>query len=118
MKKTLLILSIITAISAFSAAQAEESKDCSIAPEVAKYVEPQLPNDVLTPGETGKVIVKCAISEDGELIGVKTLSSSHEALTEVVMQALEKWEFKAATLNGEPVRATVDIPFSFALAKK
>jgi len=121
MKKALFFFTILTALGGSTLlgteTKAEAGQDCCLAPEVAKYVEPSLPEDVLAAGETGKVVVKCAINEDGELVGIKTLASTHEELTEVVMEALKEWEFKAATLNGEPIRANVDIPFNFSLAK-
>ena len=84
---------------------------------MVKAEEPVLPRKLLKPGESAEIIIRCAIDEKGELVNVRTITTTHKELEKVVMKSLENWEFRAAMLNGKPLKSRVDIPFKFVLAR-
>ncbi len=88
-----------------------------VGPITAKTEQPVLPRNLLKPGESAEIVICCAIDEDGDLVNARTISTTHKELEKVVIESLEKWEFRPAMLNGKPVRSRVDIPFKFVLAK-
>ncbi|MDA0349408.1 MAG: TonB family protein [Verrucomicrobia bacterium] len=98
------------------------AEDCEVscckAPTVVNYSKPEIPADMLKSGETAEIVLRCAIDEKGQLIGVKTLSTSHDKLEAVVLAAVQHWTFDASLEKGEPQRATVNIPFKFTVASK
>ena len=119
MKKTILSLLVTCLISPFGLlAEGDCETTCCKAPEVVKYTQPELPQELLKPGETAQIVLRCAIGAKGELIGAKAVSSSHEALEEVVVAAVKNWKFDASLEKGEAQRATIDIPFQFTVAAK
>jgi TonB family protein len=94
------------------------NSECCKAPSVVKFSQPQLPSDLLKPGETAEIIIRCAIDEDGKLVGTKTISSSHQVLESIVVKAMANWEFDAALEKGEKQRATINVPFRFNVAAR
>ncbi len=94
------------------------NSSCCKAPSVVKFSQPQLPKDLLKAGETAEIVIRCAIDENGKLIGTKTVSSSHRDLESVVVAAIANWEFESALEKGEKLRATVDVPFRFTVAAR
>ena len=95
-----------------------KNDSCCIAPVVKKYIQPKIPSDVVEPGQTGEITVKCLIDDQGNLVGAKTVQSSHDKLEDAVMSALENWEFDAAVHMGEHRRSTIDVPFRFTVASR
>lgn len=91
---------------------------CCKAPTVVKFSQPHLPKDLLKPGETAEIVIRCAIDENGKLVGTKTVSSSHEDLESVVVAAMADWKFESALEKGEKLRSTVNIPFRFTIAAR
>lgn len=88
-----------------------------VGPITAKAERPVLPKNLLKPGESAEIVICAAIDEDGDLVNTRTVSTTHKELEKIVMESLEKWEFRPAMLNGKPVKSRVDIPFKFVVAK-
>ncbi len=88
-----------------------------VGPITAKAEEPVLPRNLLKPGESAEIVICAAIDQDGDLVNARTISTTHKELEKIVIESLEKWEFRPAMLNGKPVKSRVDIPFKFVLAK-
>ena len=95
-----------------------DEKTCCSAPKVVKYVQPELPADLLKPGDSARIVVRCAIDETGKLVGARTVSASRKDVEAIVLDALKSWEFEAAKHEGEAQRSTINIPFSFTVAAK
>ena len=91
---------------------------CCKSPTVVKYQQPEVPADLLKPGESAEIVIRCAIDRQGKLIGTKTVTSSHEQLEASVVTAIQNWTFDASLEKGEPRRATINIPFKVTLAAK
>lgn len=62
---------------------------------------------------TGQVSVSVQINEAGQLTDHLVTSYSHPLFAESAVQALKKWRYEPAVLNGESRSATVDLEFVF-----
>ena len=65
--------------------------------------------------DVGRVIVATGVvNKQGELTGLRVVQSPNSLLIEPLLDALAKWTFQAAELNGEPidVRVVLGIPIS------
>lgn len=67
-------------------------------------------------GETGVVVVRVELDEQGRvaMARIKT-SSGHARLDEAALTAVKTWQCRPATHNGQPVRAIALQPFNFIL---
>ncbi len=91
---------------------------CCKAPSVVNYAQPEIPQDLLKPGETVEITLRAAIDENGKLIGTKTISETHPNIEAAVVKAVKNWTFDPSLEKGEAQRATINIPFKFTVAAK
>ena len=66
----------------------------------------------------GIVILQALINEQGMVEDVEVIKGLPLGLTETAMEALRKWTFEPATLNGEPVAVFYNLTFNFRLEEK
>jgi len=71
--------------------------------------EPQYPNNSVA---QGTVTLELTIDPEGDLEKVAVLRPL-ASLTEEAERAVRKWTFRAATLDGRPVRSTMIVSFTF-----
>jgi len=76
-------------------------------------VNPAYPPTAKKMKATGTVEVEIAISEIGLVVEAKAISG-HLALRRAAVEAVRKWIFEPATLNGEPIRVKSVLTFVFA----
>lgn len=77
-------------------------------------IAPTYPPAAKTMRMTGTVKVEVIISEDGSISEVKN-TSGPSMLQRAATDALKKWKFKPFTRDGQPVKATGFVNFSFSL---
>ena len=63
----------------------------------------------------GVVIVQAIIDKEGKVTNVKVLKGLPMGLDESAVDAIKKWQFKAATLNGKPVTVYFNLTVNFKL---
>ncbi len=63
----------------------------------------------------GEVTVQFYVSETGDVMDPKIISSTHRELEEPTMEAVRQWKFKPATVEGAPVISVITIPVRFVL---
>ena len=63
----------------------------------------------------GVVVLECTIGKDGNVKEVKVLRPLPLGLTEAAVEAVQKWKFKASTLNGKPVEVLYILTVRFNL---
>jgi protein TonB len=63
----------------------------------------------------GVVVLECTIGKDGRIQRVKVLRGLPLGLTETAVDAVNKWKFKASTLNGKPVEVLYILTVRFNL---
>ena len=69
-------------------------------------------------GEEGLVLLRVAVSADGQASSVTVLrGSGHESLDEAAMAAVRKWQFVPATRNNTAIAALADVPVDFKLSR-
>lgn len=81
------------------------------APRATSRIAPQLPEDVA--GISGYVNLRVEISDSGEINSVSLADASHEELVPYAKDALLKWKFKPAIIDGVAQASSVIAPFNF-----
>jgi protein TonB len=64
-------------------------------------------------GLTGQVDVEFVVSETGKITRITVKSSTDAALVDSVLEAVARWKFAPAKVNGVPVAKTVALPVRF-----
>src|SRR4051812_12586414 len=76
--------------------------------------KPQLSPVMQMEGVTkGAVVVAIDISATGELTDYLVLGTTHRALVRPCIDALQKWRFTPARLDGQPVPVQVDLTIQY-----
>ena len=78
--------------------------------------QPAYPSDAYRNGETGTVVLRITVGEDGHPYGIAIARSSRSrSLDRAAITAARRWRFEPAIRNGVPVSDTVEIPVVFTL---
>ena len=64
---------------------------------------------------TGVVIVEAIIDKQGNVTNVKILKGLPMGLDQAAVDAVKRWKFEAATLNGKPVSVIYNLTINFQL---
>ena len=64
----------------------------------------------------GAVTVEAVIGADGKVISVNALQG-HPMLKSAAMEAVKRWVYKPATLNGQPIESTSRVEVNFVGTK-
>lgn len=86
-------------------------------PTIVSAPKPEYPDFARDMGAEGKVLLKVLVLEDGKVGAVQVLESPHPILTGKAIDAVRQSLFAPATLAGQPVKATVVMPFVFRLGR-
>jgi TonB family protein len=78
--------------------------------KVISSVEPVYPPNVVNPGT---VVLEVTVGPSGEIENVKVARDA-PGFTGEAQRVVRMWKFKAATLDGRPVRSVISIAFSFS----
>jgi protein TonB len=78
---------------------------------VVAHVAPRYPRSARERGLEGVVTLKVVVEANGDLGDISIVKSSGYALLDrAAIAAVEDWEFRPATVQGKPVRSTLDLP--------
>ncbi len=82
-------------------------------PVATTKVDPAYPLELMRQNVSGTVILQAVILADGTVGRVRVLRSVDDRLDQFASDAIAKWKFQPATINGAPVPvdATFSIPF-------
>jgi periplasmic protein TonB len=82
-------------------------------PSAIFRAEPEYTQEALDAKLAGTVTLQTMIGEDGVPAAITVTRSLGKGLDEKAVECLQKWRFKPATRDGQPVavRATVEINF-------
>ncbi len=64
---------------------------------------------------TGGVWLSVTVGKAGTVTDCKTIQASHPEFGPAAEQAVRLWKFRPATLNGQPVEVTFNVPLSFQI---
>ncbi|HEX9760456.1 MAG TPA: energy transducer TonB [Candidatus Acidoferrales bacterium] len=116
MKKTLILAVALTTVAVLVAAQSNPRVRTPRADEpefvpaqVIASVEAPYPHTSIAEGTVVFEVTVGASGQTEAIRAVRTIAS----LTEAGERSLRGWRFRAATLDGKPVRSTVVVAFSF-----
>jgi TonB family protein len=84
-------------------------------PVPVRKVDPKYPQLAIKQRIDGEVILYAIIRKDGHVDSIQVVRSVDPELDRNAMEALSRWEFRPATLEGQPVEleAVIHIPFRF-----
>lgn len=67
-------------------------------------------------GETGKVVLRVELDEQGQVASARVeIASGFERLDQAALAAVKTWRCNPPRRNGQPVRAVARQPFHFVL---
>ena len=97
----------------FAELKGEASPGRVAAPEVIEKVDPKYPEELQRRHYEGTVTLYAVIHTDGRVSDVRVVEGIGGELDEFARAALERWRFRPALKDGEPValEALVSIPF-------
>ncbi len=81
-------------------------------PKLISSVLPVYPSMARSSGIAGNVVVLVSVSPTGAVVGTKVLSGP-AVLRQAAVEALRRWKYQPATLNGTPVAVDVTVTMSF-----
>lgn len=88
-------------------------------PKPITPIQPEYPQLAKLAGIEGKVYVEALISENGDVVEIKSLKSDHETLMIDAIEAVRRTKFSPGiSKDGKKVKAWVVIPISFKLDDK
>jgi protein TonB len=85
-------------------------------PELINRVEPPYPEIARRARIEGVVILEAVITKTGTVEEVKVLRALHPVMDQAAINAVKKWKYKPATLNGRPVKVYFTVTVTFRLA--
>ncbi len=65
-------------------------------------------------GTSGMVSVVVVINEDGTVAEAIAAKSTDAAFEAPALEAITKWKFKPAEINGQPVKSKITVPVRFS----
>ena len=79
---------------------------------------PTYPASALRRGDSGTVVVQVVVGVSGEPLDARVIQrSGARDLDRAALEAVRGWRFQPAHNNGQPMQATLDIPFDFKPAE-
>jgi protein TonB len=109
MSKLAASIGIILLLAAAPLALAETKEP----PVPVRMVAPEYPDELHRAGVSGVVTIKCTIDEHGDVVQTEVLKYTDTNFQKPALDAVSKWKFKPATLDGKPVSTKAIIPVKF-----
>lgn len=91
-------------------------REAQVDPRYARDLQPPYPPPELRRERSGVVQIRLTIAANGRVTAVERLSATSDAFWEVTQrQALNRWRFRPATLDGRPVQGTKVMTVNFRI---
>lgn len=85
------------------------------APAPLRTFAPDYPSALRAAKVNGVVSVVVVVDESGEVLASEVSKSTHEEFKEPALDAIRRWKFKPAKLDGKNVKVRVTIPMRFSV---
>src|SRR5215216_3768045 len=99
-----------------NAAAAAQIPGADASPKLLKSVEPAMPREAIIRELEGEVVAELSVEADGRVSTVRILTSSHELLSNAVVDAMLQWVFSPLMWNGAATGFVVRQTYVFKLA--
>ena len=84
-------------------------------PRVVKEVKPQYTRKAMDERVQGTVWLGCVVATNGRPTDITVTKALHPDLDEAAVDALEQWQFKPGSKDGEPVPVRITVELTFTL---
>ena len=84
-----------------------------VRPVLLEKVSPSYPRVARQAGLGGRVTVRAVIAPDGSVESVEVFSSTNPLFNEAAVEAVRKWRYRPALMNGRPVRVYFSVVVDF-----
>jgi TonB family protein len=84
-------------------------------PSLTKFVDATYPPDAYTQGISGTVELELVVGADGKPRDVKVVTSAGHGFDEAAVAAVQQFEFRPATKDGQPIAARIRYPYVFEI---
>jgi TonB family protein len=99
--------------------EVREGRDCKEveSPVLLDCVDPDYPRDVRKGRLEGKVVAQAILTADGNLEGIRIVSSPSEVLSNLAVSAFRRWHYKPAFCRdaGKQVQTYITMTTTFGL---
>ena len=85
------------------------------APDLVRRVEPIYPETARRARLEGLVVLDAVIAVTGDIEDVRVVKSAGPLLDSAAAEAVRRWKYRPATLNGRAVRVLLSVSVSFRL---
>jgi TonB family protein len=82
------------------------------APKLVSTILPVYPAIARTNGVEGSVVIEASVGTNGSVVSTKVISGP-PILRQAALDALRRWKYQPATLNGEPVAVQITVTLQF-----
>jgi len=82
-------------------------------PVLLVKVEPSYPQAARRAGLGGRVTLRAVIAEDGNVESVEVVASTNPLFDEAAVDAVRKWRYRPALMNGRAVRVYFSVVVNF-----
>jgi protein TonB len=107
--KILALVALVLIVGYFVQTKAQDALRFEPA-KVLSTVDANYPPNVVNPGT---VVLEVTVGRQGDVEDVK-VDKDAPGFTEEAQRVVREWKFKAATLDGEAIRSTIVVAFSFS----
>ena len=121
MRKMLMAAGLAVAVAAGAAAQEQVYKVREgrvVAPVLVKEVKPTYTEGAMRRKVAGTVELTAVVRPNGKPDTIEVTRPLDSELDAQAIEALQQWEFKPGTLDGQPVAVSVNIELTFTLRDK
>lgn len=85
------------------------------APVIITRVDPSYPNALMRAKLPGKVVLRCVIDKNGRIRDAQVIYATMPAFGAAVLQALPRWRYTPASLQGTAVDCYLDLTVDFGV---
>jgi TonB family protein len=110
------LAAVLSASAAEPAAPESSGKRKVEAPVATRVVAPIHPPGLKQDLVSGEAVLECLVDTDGGVQEIKVISESHPGFAAAAEEALQQWEFKPGSIDGQTAPVRIRVPFDFRLS--